>query len=63
MNRCFVDGRGTASPRVGLLFQGPNKFRPMGLARRLGVSWDRVRHWLRSGYLSVGKDEDGHAIV
>jgi hypothetical protein len=40
-----------------------DEFRPMGLARRLGVSRDRVRRWLRSGYLSVRKDEDGHAII
>ena len=31
--------------------------------RRLGVSRDRVRRWLRSGYLNVRRDEEGHAIV
>jgi hypothetical protein len=45
---------------VGL---GADEFRPAGLARRLGVSRDRVRRWLRSGYLNVRRDEDGHAIV
>jgi hypothetical protein len=42
---------------------GPDEFRPVGLARRLGVSRDRIGHWLRSGYLSVRRDEDGHAII
>jgi len=42
---------------------GANEFRPAGLARRLGVSRDRVRRWLRSGYLTVRRDEEGHAIV
>jgi DNA invertase Pin-like site-specific DNA recombinase len=42
---------------------GPDEFRPMGLARRLGVSRDRIGRWLRSGYLNVRRDEDGHAII
>jgi DNA invertase Pin-like site-specific DNA recombinase len=42
---------------------GPDEFRPMGLARRLGVSPDRVRGWLRSGYLNVRRDQDGHSII
>ena len=42
---------------------GPNEFRPMGLARRLGVSRDRVRRWLRSGYVTIRRDEDGHSII
>jgi DNA invertase Pin-like site-specific DNA recombinase len=42
---------------------GADEFRPAGLARRLGVSRDRVRRWLRSGYLNVRRDEEGHAVV
>ena len=42
---------------------GADEFRPMGLARRLGVSRHRIGKWLRSGYLNVRKDEDGHAII
>jgi hypothetical protein len=42
---------------------GPDEFRPMGLARRLGVSRHRIGKWLRSGYLNVRRDEDGHAII
>src|SRR5262245_20547202 len=42
---------------------GPDEFRPMGLARRLGVSRGGIGRWLRSGYLNVRRDEDGHAIT
>ena len=42
---------------------GADEFRPAGLARRLGVSRDWVRRWLRSGYLNVRRDEEGHAVV
>jgi hypothetical protein len=27
------------------------------------MSRDRIGHWLRSGYLNVRRDEDGHAII
>jgi DNA invertase Pin-like site-specific DNA recombinase len=40
-----------------------DEFRPMGLARRLGVSRDKVRRWLRSGWLRVRRDEDGHHVI
>jgi hypothetical protein len=42
---------------------GPDEFRPMGLARRLGASRHRIGSWLRFGYLNVRRDEDGHAII
>jgi hypothetical protein len=42
---------------------GPDEFRPVGLSRRLGMSRGRIDRWLRSGYLNVRRDEDGHAII
>ncbi|MBX9581358.1 MAG: hypothetical protein K2X87_13735 [Gemmataceae bacterium] len=35
----------------------------MGLARRLGVSRDTVRRWVRSGYVTTRPDEDGHHVI
>jgi DNA invertase Pin-like site-specific DNA recombinase len=46
--------------RLGL---GRNEYRPMGLARQLGVSRDTVRRWLRAGWLNVRRDEDGHHVI
>jgi DNA invertase Pin-like site-specific DNA recombinase len=42
---------------------GPDEYRPMGLARRLGVSRDTVRRWLRAGWLSLRRDEDEHHVI
>jgi DNA invertase Pin-like site-specific DNA recombinase len=42
---------------------GPDEYRPMGLARRLGVSRDTVRRWLRVGWLNPRRDEDGHHVI
>jgi hypothetical protein len=42
---------------------GPDEYRPMGLARRLGISRDTVRRWLRSGWLHLRRDEDGHHVI
>jgi DNA invertase Pin-like site-specific DNA recombinase len=42
---------------------GPNEYRPMGLARRLGISRDTVRRWLRAGWLNLRRDEDGHHVI
>jgi hypothetical protein len=42
---------------------GPDEYRPMGLARRLGVSRDTVRRWLRAGWLNVRRDDDGHHVI
>jgi hypothetical protein len=46
--------------RTGL---GPDEYRPMGLARRLGISRDTVRRWLRAGWLNLRRDEDGHHVI
>jgi DNA invertase Pin-like site-specific DNA recombinase len=42
---------------------GANEFRPIGLARRLKMSKERLRRWLRSGWLSTRRDEYGHRII
>lgn len=42
---------------------GPDEYRPMGLARRLGISRDTVRRWLRAGWLNLRQDEDGHHVI
>jgi DNA invertase Pin-like site-specific DNA recombinase len=42
---------------------GPNEYRPSGLARQLGLSRDTIRRWLRSGWLNVRRDDDGHHVI
>jgi hypothetical protein len=42
---------------------GPDEYRPMGLARRLGICRDTVRRWLRVGWLNVRRDEQGHHVI
>ena len=34
-----------------------------GAGRRLGVSRELVRRWLRVGWLNMRRDEDGHHII
>jgi DNA invertase Pin-like site-specific DNA recombinase len=46
--------------RVGL---APDEYRPMELARRLGITRDTVGRWLRVGWLNVRRDEDGHRVI
>ena len=41
----------------------PDEYRPMGLARRLGISRDTIRRWLRAGWLNLRRDEDGHHVI
>lgn len=41
---------------------GPDEYRPMGLARRLGVSRDTVRGWVRRGWVTARADADGHHV-
>jgi len=41
----------------------PDEYRPMGLARRLGISRDTVRRWLRAGWLDLRRDDDGHHVI
>ena len=42
---------------------GPDEYRPMGLARRLGVSRDAVRGWVRRGWVTTRTDADGHHVI
>jgi DNA invertase Pin-like site-specific DNA recombinase len=42
---------------------GPDEYRPMGLARRLGISRDTVVRWRRAGWLCVRRDDDGHYVI
>jgi len=42
---------------------GPNEYRPSGLARKLGLSRDTIRRWLRSGWLNARRDADGHHVI
>jgi hypothetical protein len=42
---------------------GPDEYRPMGLARRLGVSRDTVRGWVRHGWVTTRTDADGHHVL
>ncbi len=42
---------------------GPGEYRPMGLARRLGISRDTVRRWMRAGWLNLRRNEDGHRVI
>jgi DNA invertase Pin-like site-specific DNA recombinase len=45
---------------VGL---GADEYRPKGLALRLGVRRDVVRWWVRAGYVTARKDEQGHHVI
>jgi hypothetical protein len=42
---------------------GRDEYRPMGLARRLGLSRDTVRRWLRAGWLTARRDAEGHHVI
>jgi hypothetical protein len=50
-------------PHGGTAGLGRDEYRPAGLARRLAISRDTVRRWLRAGWLNVRRDEDGHHII
>jgi hypothetical protein len=42
---------------------GPDEYRPKGLALRLGVRRDVVRWWVRAGYVTTRRDEQGHHVI
>lgn len=42
---------------------GPDEYRPSSLARRLRVSRDVVRRWVRSEYVTTRPDADGHHVI
>lgn len=51
-------------PRHGSVTDlGPDEYRPTMLARRLGVSRDMVRGWLRAEWVNVRRDEHGHQVI
>jgi hypothetical protein len=41
----------------------PNEYRPMGLARRLNPSHDRLRRWQRNGWIRSRRDGDSHHVL
>ena len=42
---------------------GRDEYRPAALARRLGISPDTVKRWVRAGWLTVRRDADGHHVI
>ena len=42
---------------------GRDEYRPGGLARRLGISRDTVRRWLRAGWLTARRDAEGQHVI
>jgi excisionase family DNA binding protein len=50
-------------PHGSLAGLGRDEYRPSSLARRLGVSRDTVRRWLRVGWLTAWRDADGHHVI
>jgi Recombinase zinc beta ribbon domain/Recombinase len=50
-------------PHGSLAGLGRDEYRPGSLARRLGVSRDTVRRWLRAGWLTTWRDADGHHVI
>lgn len=46
--------------RVGL---GRDEYRPGGLASRLGINRDTVRRWVKVAWVTVRRDENGHAVI
>lgn len=41
----------------------PEDYRPMGLARCLGIGRETVRRWLSVGWLNVRRDQEGHHLI
>jgi DNA invertase Pin-like site-specific DNA recombinase len=50
-------------PHGSLSGLGHDEYRPGGLARRLGISRDTVRRWLRAGWLTARRDAEGHHVI
>jgi hypothetical protein len=42
---------------------GKQEYRPGGLARKLGVSRDTIKRWMRRGWVNVRQDDSGHHII
>ena len=50
-------------PHGSLSGLGRDEYRPGSLARRLGISRDTVRSWLRAGWLTARRDAEGHHVI
>jgi hypothetical protein len=50
-------------PHGSLAGLGRDEYRPSSLARRLGMSRDTVRRWLRAGWLTAQRDAAGHYVI
>jgi DNA invertase Pin-like site-specific DNA recombinase len=50
-------------PHGSLSGLGRDEYRPGSLARRLEVSRDTVRRWLRAGWLTASRDAEGHHVI
>jgi hypothetical protein len=42
---------------------GRDEYRPGSLARRLGITRDTVRRWLRAGRVTARRDAEGHHVI
>jgi hypothetical protein len=42
---------------------GTDEYRPKSLALKLGILRDTVRWWVRAGYVTTRKDEQGHHVI
>ena len=50
-------------PHGSLAGLGRDEYRPGSLARRLGISRDTVRRWLKAGWLTSSRDAEGHHVI
>jgi DNA invertase Pin-like site-specific DNA recombinase len=50
-------------PHGSLASLGRDEYRPGSLARRLGISRDTVRRWLRAGWLTSRRDAESHHVI
>ena len=50
-------------PHGSLAGLGRDEYRPSSLARRLGISRDTIRRWLRAGWLTARRDAEGHHVI
>ncbi|MBV8609505.1 MAG: recombinase family protein [Singulisphaera sp.] len=50
-------------PHGSLAGLGRDEYRPSSLARRLGMSRDTIRRWLRAGWLTARRDAEGHHVI
>jgi DNA invertase Pin-like site-specific DNA recombinase len=50
-------------PHGSLAGLGRDEYRPSSLARRLGLSRDTIRRWLRAGWLTARRDVEGHHVI